>query len=123
MVRAVKRRCADPQIVLQLWNAVQYIRQQKQIPNAERIGRYMLREHEVSVSHTDKQLQFAVQDELIDSYKAVGSKGSKTGVEQEGFRVPDSFNTHSTDHDEVRKHTFEMSTCYKWKYSACIIFM
>ena len=34
-------------------------------------------------------LQNAVKDGLVDRYTFVGSKGSKVGIEQEGYKVPD----------------------------------
>ena len=66
-----------------------YIRAQKQIPNIERISRYMQREHSVSPADTDLQLKYAVEDQLIVSYTTVGFKGAKVGMEQEGFKVPE----------------------------------
>ena len=49
----------------------------------------MEREHSVKKSEVEKQLHYAVLDNLILSYTGVGFKGSKTGVEYEGFRVPE----------------------------------
>lgn len=49
----------------------------------------MEREHGMKAAETEQQLHYAVLDNLIHSYTGVGFKGSKTGVEYEGFRVPD----------------------------------
>ena len=52
--------------------------------------RYMEREHNLKKSEVEKQLHLSVLDNLILSYTGVGFKGSKTGVEYEGFRIPDA---------------------------------
>ncbi|KAL3832661.1 hypothetical protein ACJMK2_024284 [Sinanodonta woodiana] len=89
MVQATKRRQANVQRVQQLQTAISYIRQQKQISNLERLIKYMHREHGIGKADTERQLQHAVKDSLILSYTGIGFKGSKTGVEYEGFRVPE----------------------------------
>ena len=48
MVHLVKMREAEPVVVQKLWLAILYIRAQKQIPNNERVNRFMMREHEMS---------------------------------------------------------------------------
>ncbi|KAK2154053.1 hypothetical protein LSH36_278g03018 [Paralvinella palmiformis] len=53
MVCPVRRRKALPSTVINLCTGIRYIRQQKQIPNIERISRYMQREHSVSPTETD----------------------------------------------------------------------
>eukprot|EP00058_Branchiostoma_floridae_P009621 XP_002595109.1 hypothetical protein BRAFLDRAFT_60138 [Branchiostoma floridae] len=85
MVRPVKRRSADPQVVKQLWNAIGHIREQKQIANIERITKYMGREYEISNRETVKQLGHAVKDGLVIETVTLGVKGAKAGVEQEGY--------------------------------------
>ena len=89
MVQLVSHRRTDPQIVRKLWDAIAYIRQQKQISNIERIQRYLSREHDIPPVKVKSYLEQAVRDELIDSYTAVGFKGSRVGLEQEGFKVHD----------------------------------
>ena len=79
----------------QLLEAILYTRQQKQIPNVERVTRYMKRYYEHQTCEVEKQLQYAVKDGLLLSYNAKGNKGKMTGVEQEGFRIPDE------DEDQV----------------------
>ena len=56
MVKPEKRREADPQVVINLWTAVYYIKQQKQIPNIERVVRYMVREYGMSKQDCQNQL-------------------------------------------------------------------
>jgi hypothetical protein len=43
MVGPVPRRKSSPQVVQQLWAGIQQIRSQKQIPNIDRLVRYMTR--------------------------------------------------------------------------------
>lgn len=89
MVRGVKRRQSCTQHIRQILSSIAYVRQQKQISNHERISKYMQRENGISPVETEKQLHHAVRENLIASYTFVGSKGCKTGVEQEGFKFPD----------------------------------
>ncbi|KAL4222170.1 zinc finger protein [Mactra antiquata] len=89
MVHRVKRRQANVQRVQQLLSGIAYIRSQKQISNIDRLARYMEREHEVKKSEAERQLHYAVLDNLILSYSGVGFKGSMTGIEYEGFRIPE----------------------------------
>ncbi|XP_045169781.2 zinc finger MYND domain-containing protein 11-like isoform X2 [Mercenaria mercenaria] len=89
MVQPVKRRQANVQRVQQLLAGISYIRSQKQISNLDRLAKYMERDHEVKKTEVERQLHYSVLDNLILSYTGVGFKGSKTGVEYEGFRIPD----------------------------------
>ena len=52
--------------------------------------RYMHRTYEFTQSEAKLQLQYAVSDGLVERYTFVGSKGTKMGVEQEGFKVPET---------------------------------
>ncbi|CAH1788122.1 unnamed protein product [Owenia fusiformis] len=90
MVRPIRRRWCQPPIAEKFWKAIIYIRQQKQIPNNERICRYMMREHEMTKSECETELDYAVKDGLVMNYKMIGSKGVKTGIEQEGYKLPES---------------------------------
>ncbi|XP_070566470.1 zinc finger MYND domain-containing protein 11-like isoform X2 [Ptychodera flava] len=85
MPRVVKRRQASPLILQQLWEAIGVIREQKQIANLERISKYMNREYDYSPKETQRQLGYAVKDGLIIREISKGNKGSKIGVEQEGY--------------------------------------
>lgn len=101
MVQAVKRRQASVTRVQQLLSAIGFIRNQKQISNVERLTRYMEREHDIKQSETEKHLHYAVLDNMILSYTGVGVKGQKTGMEYEGFRIPDAdeMNLEDDGHD------------------------
>lgn len=85
---AAYRRQGCPQTVLHLWDAIAYIRQQKQIPNFERLSTYMKRVYNLNNADLESQLNFAVSDGLIDVKRSKGCKGSKVGIEQDGYRVP-----------------------------------
>lgn len=89
MVRPTKQRHSSVVKAKALINAIRYIRQQKQIPNLDRIQKYMSRVYDTKPAETEKQLQYTCKDGLIISYTAVGKKGNKTGLEQEGYRIPD----------------------------------
>ncbi len=59
MVRGVvKRRQADPRVVLQLWDVITSIRAGKQVANYDRVIRYMQRKHNVNSKETQKQVSF-----------------------------------------------------------------
>ncbi|XP_078459931.1 zinc finger MYND domain-containing protein 11 isoform X11 [Lampetra fluviatilis] len=81
MVQLSKRRQSDPQVVQQLWKAIEVIRNQKQIANLDRISNMHPKE-------TSRQLGLAVKDGLIVETMTVGCKGSKLGIEQEGYWLP-----------------------------------
>lgn len=84
-----KRRIASTETIHHLWDAIVYVRQQKQIPNFERISNYMRRKHNVLHPDLQNQLECAVHDGLIEMKKRVGCKGTKVGVEQESYRTPE----------------------------------
>ncbi|XP_025096070.1 zinc finger MYND domain-containing protein 11-like isoform X1 [Pomacea canaliculata] len=88
MVRPEKRRQAPVAIARKLLEAVSYIRQQKQIPNLERITKYMQRVYDMGANECRRQLNNTVSDGLITEYLAVGFKGCRTGLEQEGYKIP-----------------------------------
>lgn len=78
-----------PQLVQQLWDAVKVTKYQQQKPTLEKIAKYMCRAHAVSEEEVSRQLQNCVRDGLLFVKKTKVSKGSKLGVEQEGYRLPD----------------------------------
>ncbi|XP_021930541.1 zinc finger MYND domain-containing protein 11-like isoform X2 [Zootermopsis nevadensis] len=83
-----RRRVACPQITQHLWDAIKIIRSQRQVPNATRITRYMSRVHGAKEDEVRRQLNHCVRDGLVRLIKRMGFKGSKIGVEQEGYRLP-----------------------------------
>ncbi|XP_014250879.1 zinc finger MYND domain-containing protein 11 [Cimex lectularius] len=100
-----RRRMSCPQVVQQLWDAVKVIRYQRQVPNVERIAKYMSRVHSVSEEEVVSQLDYCVRDGLLLITKRKGNKGSKVGVEQEGYKLPDA----PPKHD---KHDWYCSECH-----------
>ncbi|XP_035569053.1 zinc finger MYND domain-containing protein 11 isoform X6 [Canis lupus baileyi] len=52
------------------------------------VGRYMSRVHGMHPKETTRQLSLAVKDGLIVETLTVGCKGSKAGIEQEGYWLP-----------------------------------
>ena len=86
----VCRRASDPCVVQQLWDAIKFVRAQKQIANEERIVRHMQREHGDSMADTASvQLHHAVDDGLIITYRAHQQKLGSVGSEQTAYRIPD----------------------------------
>ncbi|XP_078519408.1 zinc finger MYND domain-containing protein 11 isoform X2 [Lissotriton helveticus] len=88
MARLTKRRLADTKIIQYLWTAIEVIRNQKQIANIDRITKYMTRVHTMHPKEIARQLSLAVKDGLIVETLTVGCKGSKAGIEQEGYWLP-----------------------------------
>lgn len=87
MVKVSAKRRAAPLVVQRLWQAIRYIRSQKQVANIKRLTSHLQREFEMPAADIEEQLQYAVEDGLIMSYKAVAQKGSNVGLEQEGYRI------------------------------------
>ncbi|TWW73058.1 Zinc finger MYND domain-containing protein 11 [Takifugu flavidus] len=113
MSRVMKKRQADPKVVQYVWAAIEVIRNQKQIANMDRISnkgiaallllantfadqskRRMNKSlvPEPGVWHAPQgdgpQLSLAVKDGLVVETLTVGCKGSKAGIEQEGYWLP-----------------------------------
>lgn len=73
----------------------------------------MERDHGVKRSEVERQLHYAVLDNLILSYTGVGFKGSKTGVEYEGFRIPDQGEVELVCDQKCFCHfIFQIKNCY-----------
>ncbi len=110
LVRDV-RRCSDPSRAQQLWDAIKAVRAQKQIPAITRMSRYMNRfyrvkkgkleknnmsncveasPHILSTDETQRLLNAAVEDNLIKLENKIGTKGSKSGIEERAYRLPTS---------------------------------
>ncbi|XP_035213446.1 zinc finger MYND domain-containing protein 11-like isoform X2 [Stegodyphus dumicola] len=121
----MKRRLASTESIHHIWDAIVSVRAQKQIPNLERISNYMRRKHNISPAELEKQLSYAVQDSLIEMKKSVGYKGSKVGIEQEAYRIPEK-NVQRDGHDwycfECHKEgeVLYCSTCHRVYHEACL---
>ncbi|XP_036409650.1 zinc finger MYND domain-containing protein 11-like isoform X2 [Megalops cyprinoides] len=100
MSRVVKKRQADPRVVQHIWEAIEVIRNQKQIANMDRISKYLSRVFGVHPKETARQLSLAVKDGLVVETLTVGCKGSKAGIEQEGYWLPgDEVDWEAESHD------------------------
>nr|XP_061795137.1 zinc finger MYND domain-containing protein 11-like isoform X3 [Nerophis lumbriciformis] len=88
MSRVEKKRLADPKVVQYVWAAIEVIRNQKQIANMDRISKYLSRIFGMHPKETARQLSLAVKDGLVVETLTVGCKGSKAGIEQEGYWLP-----------------------------------
>ncbi|XP_052122169.1 zinc finger MYND domain-containing protein 11 isoform X2 [Frankliniella occidentalis] len=94
-----RRRVSSPQTTQQLWDAIRITSYQRQIPDVNRISRYMSRIHGVSEDEVRRQLSYCVRDGLIRLVKRLGYKGTKIGVEQESYRLPKPKSMVRDDHD------------------------
>ncbi|XP_064188737.1 zinc finger MYND domain-containing protein 11-like isoform X3 [Anguilla rostrata] len=100
MSRVMKKRQADPNVVQHVWSAIEVIRNQKQIANMDRISKYLSRVFGVHPKETARQLNLAVKDGLVVETLTVGCKGSKAGIEQEGYWLPgDEVDWEAESHD------------------------
>ncbi|CAJ1072977.1 zinc finger MYND domain-containing protein 11 isoform X3 [Xyrichtys novacula] len=100
MSRVVKKRQADPKVVQYVWAAIEVIRNQKQIANMDRISKYLSRIFGMHPKETARQLSLAVKDGLVVETLTVGCKGSKAGIEQEGYWLPgDEMEWETESHD------------------------
>ncbi|XP_076808252.1 zinc finger MYND domain-containing protein 11-like isoform X2 [Clavelina lepadiformis] len=88
MEEADVRRASNPEIVLHLYNAITAIRAQRQIANIQRLVKYLEREYGHEPKQTLYYIHDAVMDGLVIETLTVGCKGSKAGVEQEGYWIP-----------------------------------
>ncbi|KAK9538419.1 hypothetical protein VZT92_003590 [Zoarces viviparus] len=88
MSRVVKKRLADPKVVQYVWAAIEVVRNQKQIANMDRISKYLSRVFGMHPKETARQLSLAVKDGLVVETLTVGCKGTKAGIEQEGYWLP-----------------------------------
>nr|XP_042902774.1 zinc finger MYND domain-containing protein 11 isoform X7 [Parasteatoda tepidariorum] len=122
---AVKRRQACTQTVLHLWDAIAYIKQQKQIANLDRLANYMKRVYSVNPSDVEQQLNFAVEDGLINIKRSIGCKGSKVGLEQDGYRIPEEINE-KDGHDwycfecHLGGEVILCTTCFRVFHEECL---
>ncbi|GFR14163.1 zinc finger MYND domain-containing protein 11 [Trichonephila clavata] len=122
---ATKRREACPQTVIHLWDAIAYIKQQKQIPNFDRLAAYMKRVYLLNATEVQEQLSHAVGDGLIIVKKSLGCKGSKIGIEQDGYRIPDKIEE-KDGHDwycfecHLGGEVILCTTCHRVYHESCL---
>ena len=88
MIHRELRRQSDSLRAQHLWDAIRAVRQQKQVPAIQRMSRYMNRFYGISKEQTQTLLDLAVQDNLIKLENKIGTKGTKSGVEEKAYRWP-----------------------------------
>ncbi|XP_054271302.1 zinc finger MYND domain-containing protein 11 isoform X2 [Macrosteles quadrilineatus] len=120
-----RRRVSCPQMTQQLWDAIKTIRYQRQVPDIDRIAKFMSRVHNVGLEEVTRQLNYCVRDGLLQLTKRVGFKGSKIGVETEGYNLPGE----TVEKDSHDWYCFEChrggdviscNTCHRVYHLACI---
>ncbi|XP_073346611.1 zinc finger MYND domain-containing protein 11 isoform X2 [Pagrus major] len=115
MSRVVKKRQADPKVVQYVWAAIEVIRNQKQIANMDRISKYLSRVFGMHPKETARQLSLAVKDGLVVETLTVGCKGSKAGIEQEGYWLPgDEMEPKAEGSKEMLQNT-EQESVVEWE--------
>uniref|UniRef100_A0A4W3H189 Zinc finger, MYND-type containing 11 n=1 Tax=Callorhinchus milii TaxID=7868 RepID=A0A4W3H189_CALMI len=127
MTRLTKRRQSDSQVVQRLWNAIEVIRNQKQIANFDRITKFMSRLHSMHPKDANRQLSLAVKDGLIVETLTVGCKGSKAGIEQEGYWLPgDEIDWEVENHDwycmecHMAGEVLTCDSCFRVYHPKCL---
>ncbi|XP_039204520.1 zinc finger MYND domain-containing protein 11-like isoform X2 [Crotalus tigris] len=127
MARLIERRQADTKAVQHLWSAIEIIRNQRQIANIDRITKYMSRVHGMHPNKTTHQLSLALKDGLVVKTFTVGCKGSKAGIEQEGYWLPgDEIDWETETHDwycfECHKpgEVLTCDLCFRVYHSKCL---
>lgn len=65
---------------------------------------------------TTRQLSLAVKDGLVVETLTVGCKGSKAGIEQEGYWLPGDEMVRQT-HSHTHIHTWRMAHTWLWVWS------
>ncbi|XP_069973413.1 zinc finger MYND domain-containing protein 11 isoform X1 [Penaeus vannamei] len=111
-MKATLRRVSDPLRCQHLWDAITTIRNHKQLPSFDRIRRYMSRMHNMESDEVEKHLEECASDNLIAVTRKVGQKGSKVGIEQEGFRLP-------TPPEEPDRHDWYCFECHSGGMVVC----
>uniref|UniRef100_A0A8C1U4R6 Zinc finger, MYND-type containing 11 n=1 Tax=Cyprinus carpio TaxID=7962 RepID=A0A8C1U4R6_CYPCA len=127
MSRVVKKRQADPKVVQYVWSAIEVIRNQKQIANMDRISKYLSRMYGMHPKDTARQLVLAVKDGLVVETLTVGCKGSKAGIEQEGYWLPgDEMDWEAESHDwycfecHLPGDVLECDGCFRVYHLRCV---
>ncbi|XP_008187263.1 zinc finger MYND domain-containing protein 11 [Acyrthosiphon pisum] len=120
-----RRRISCPLAVQQLWDAVKVIRFQRQVPDIDRITKYMTKVHNMSPEEVGRQLNYCVRDGLLILTKRVGNKGSKAGVETEGYKLPEE-KAEKDSHDwycfqcHSAGDVISCTSCYRVFHLSCI---
>uniref|UniRef100_A0A671PN22 Zinc finger MYND domain-containing protein 11-like n=1 Tax=Sinocyclocheilus anshuiensis TaxID=1608454 RepID=A0A671PN22_9TELE len=127
MSRVVKKRQADPKVVQYVWSAIEVIRNQKQIANMDRISKYLSRVYGMHHKDTARHLVLAVKDGLVVETLTVGCKGSKAGIEQEGYWLPgDEMDWEAESHDwycfecHLPGDVLECDGCFRVYHLRCV---
>ncbi|XP_060856969.1 zinc finger MYND domain-containing protein 11-like [Metopolophium dirhodum] len=120
-----RRRVSWPLAVQHLWDAVKVIRFQRQVPDIDRITKYMTKVHNMSSEEVERQLNYCVRDGLLILTKKVGIKGSKAGVETKGYKLPEE-KAEKDSHDwycfqcHSAGDVISCTSCYRVFHLSCI---
>uniref|UniRef100_A0A0K2V833 SCAN domaincontaining protein 3like [Acyrthosiphon pisum] n=1 Tax=Lepeophtheirus salmonis TaxID=72036 RepID=A0A0K2V833_LEPSM len=126
MVTKETRRISSSGRAQQLWDAIKAVRLQKQIPAITRMGRYMSRYYQLKKDETQRLLDLAVEDNLIKLETKIGTKGTKSGIEEKAYRLPTSDMLPRERHDwycfkcHAGGEVVLCATCHRVYHEDCI---
>lgn len=84
-----QQRHSEPIALRRLWKAIDVIRGQRQIANIARLTKVIQRDHPYRAKDIMQHILQAIQDNVVIETLTVGCKGSKAGLEQEGYWIPE----------------------------------
>ncbi|XP_039266565.2 zinc finger MYND domain-containing protein 11-like [Styela clava] len=87
-------RHSEPVALQRIWKAIDVIRGQRQIANLSRISKVIQREYSYTPKEILHHILKAVKDNMVVETVSVGCKGSKAGMEQEGYWIPEDSKVH-----------------------------
>ncbi|KAL2713425.1 zinc finger MYND domain-containing protein 11 isoform X1 [Vespula squamosa] len=88
------RRRTDPFMTQRIWDAIKITVHQRSLPSNDRMVRHLARVYGITEQQAQEELNKAVEDNLVFLKKVP----SKTGIEQESYRLPIESPANS-DHD------------------------
>lgn len=78
------RRKTDPFMTQRIWDAIKITVHQRSLPSNDRMVRHLARVYGITEQQAQEELNKAVEDNLVILKKVP----SKTGIEQESYRLP-----------------------------------
>lgn len=88
------RRRTDPLMIQRIWDAIKITVHQRSLPSNDRMVRHLARVYGITEQQAQEELNKAVEDGLVLLKKVP----TKTGIEQESYRLPIDL-TENSDHD------------------------
>lgn len=89
------RRRSDPSMIQRIWDTIKITVNQRSLPSNDRMVRHMARVYSVTEQEAQEELNKAVEDGLVLLKKVP----TKSGVEQESYRLPSGDISQNDNHD------------------------